>query len=317
MTWLQLRLDTNPGNVAALEDLMLATGAVAVTMEDNADQPVLEPAVGETPLWGQTRLTGLYPADADMEEVLQAFPAQLLQQTNQRVEILEDKDWEREWIQHYQPMQFGRRLWVCPSWLAPPDPDAVNLLLDPGLAFGTGTHPTTALCLRELDGMQLDHQTVVDYGCGSGILAVAALKLGASRVLGGHPGQRVAQRPPCRAPARGTARASGATSLEPAGRARYRQYPGRAPHRLVRHLAAVFEARRHAVTVGAAAEPGGCTVRPLCGSHHYTSGWRTGRLGMFARGAFYRLMALYKWSAALANGTMPGYRNRPERAPAK
>jgi ribosomal protein L11 methyltransferase len=184
MNWLQLRLDTNPDSVAALEDLMLASGAVAVTMEDNADQPVLEPNLGETPLWGQTRLTGLYPADADMEEVLQAFPAQLLQQTNQRVEILEDKDWEREWIQHYQPMQFGRRLWVCPSWLAPPDPDAVNLLLDPGLAFGTGTHPTTALCLCELDGMRLDHQTVVDYGCGSGILAVAALKLGASRVLG-------------------------------------------------------------------------------------------------------------------------------------
>jgi len=184
MTWLQLRLDTNPDNVAALEDLMLATGAVAVTMEDNADQPVLEPAVGETPLWGQTRLTGLYPADADMDEVLQAFPGQFLQQTNQRVEILEDKDWEREWMQHYQPMQFGQRLWVCPSWLEPPDPDATNLLLDPGLAFGTGTHPTTALCLRELDSMQLDHQTVVDYGCGSGILAVAALKLGASRVLG-------------------------------------------------------------------------------------------------------------------------------------
>jgi ribosomal protein L11 methyltransferase len=184
MTWLQLRLDTNPDSVAALEDLMLATGAVAVTMEDNADQPVLEPAVGETPLWRQTRLTGLYPADADMDEVLQAFPTELLQQVNQRVEILEDKDWEREWMQHYQPMQFGQRLWVCPSWLAPPDPDAVNLLLDPGLAFGTGTHPTTALCLLELDGMQLDDQTVVDYGCGSGILAVAALKLGASRVLG-------------------------------------------------------------------------------------------------------------------------------------
>ena len=184
MTWLQLRLDTNPGNVAALEDLMLATGAVAVTMEDNADQPVLEPAVGETPLWGQTRLTGLYPADTDMDEVLRAFPPPLLQQANQRVEILEDKDWEREWMQHYQPMQFGQRLWVCPSWLAPPDPEAVNLLLDPGLAFGTGTHPTTALCLRELDGMKLDDQTVVDYGCGSGILAVAALKLGANRVLG-------------------------------------------------------------------------------------------------------------------------------------
>ena len=184
MTWLQLRLDTRPDQVETLEQLMLATGAVAVTMEDNADQPVLEPGVGETPLWGQTRLTGLYPADTAMAEVLAGFPAELLQGANQRVEILEDKDWEREWMQHYRPMPFGRRLWVCPSWLEPPDPAAVNLLLDPGLAFGTGTHPTTALCLGELDGMALDQASVVDYGCGSGILAVAALRLGASRALG-------------------------------------------------------------------------------------------------------------------------------------
>ena len=184
MTWLQLRLDTQPAQVEALESLMLATGAVAVTMEDNADQPVLEPGVGETPLWGQTRLTGLYPADTAMAGVLAAFPAELLQQANQRVEILEDKDWEREWMQHYRPMAFGRRLWVCPSWLEPPDPNAVNLLLDPGLAFGTGTHPTTALCLAELDGMALDGACVVDYGCGSGILAVAALRLGARAALG-------------------------------------------------------------------------------------------------------------------------------------
>jgi ribosomal protein L11 methyltransferase len=184
MTWLQLRLDTRPDQVETLEQLMLATGAVAVTMEDNADQPVLEPGVGETPLWGQTRLTGLYPADTAMAEVLAGFPTELLQGANQRVEILEDKDWEREWMQHYRPMPFGRRLWVCPSWLEPPDPTAVNLLLDPGLAFGTGTHPTTALCLGELDGMALDQTSVVDYGCGSGILAVAALRLGAVRALG-------------------------------------------------------------------------------------------------------------------------------------
>jgi ribosomal protein L11 methyltransferase len=184
MTWLQLRLDTRPEQVETLEQLMLATGAVAVTMEDNADQPVLEPGVGETPLWGQTRLTGLYPADTAMAEVLAGFPEELLQGANQRVEILEDKDWEREWMQHYRPMPFGRRLWVCPSWLEPPDPTAVNLLLDPGLAFGTGTHPTTALCLGELDRMELDQTSVVDYGCGSGILAVAALRLGAVRALG-------------------------------------------------------------------------------------------------------------------------------------
>lgn len=184
MSWIQLRLDTSPTQVESLEERMLGSGAVAVTMEDNADQPVLEPGVGETPLWGQTRLTGLYPADTDMASVLTHFPQDILLRANQRIEILEDKDWEREWMQHYQPMQFGKRLWVCPSWLAPPVPDAVNLLLDPGLAFGTGTHPTTALCLGELDGMPLDDQVVVDYGCGSGILAVAALKLGACEGLG-------------------------------------------------------------------------------------------------------------------------------------
>ena len=184
MTWLQLRLDTRRSDVAALEEQLLATGAVAVTLEDNADQPLLEPGVGETPLWNQTRITGLYGADTDMKCVLRDIPANLLQQANQRVEILEDKDWEREWMQHYQPMQFGRRLWVCPSWLEPPQPDAVNLLLDPGLAFGTGTHPTTALCLGQLDSMSLAGQTIVDYGCGSGILAVAALKLGAILALG-------------------------------------------------------------------------------------------------------------------------------------
>ena len=183
MTWLQLRLDTQPGEIESLEERMLATGAVAVTMEDNADQPVLEPGVGETPLWGQVRLTGLYPADTDMDQVLTAFPPQQLRQANQRVEILEDKDWEREWMQHYRPMPFGKRLWVCPSWLQPPDPGAINLLLDPGLAFGTGTHPTTALCLAQLDSMDLDGCDIVDYGCGSGILAVAALRLGAAFAL--------------------------------------------------------------------------------------------------------------------------------------
>ena len=183
MTWLQLRLDTRPACVEPLEDTLLATGAVAVTLEDNADQPVLEPAVGETPLWNQTRLTALYPADSDMDRVLAELPEDLLEGSNQRVEILEDKDWEREWMQHYQPMQFGERLWICPSWLEPPDPTAVNLLLDPGLAFGTGTHPTTALCLEALDGISPEGLQVADYGCGSGILAVAALKLGARDAL--------------------------------------------------------------------------------------------------------------------------------------
>ena len=163
---------------------MLTSGAVAVTMEDNADEPVLEPGVGETPLWGHTRLTGLYPADTDMDQVLHSFAPEALKLAGHRIEILEDKDWEREWMQHYHPMQFGPRLWVCPSWMDPPDPDGVNLLLDPGLAFGTGTHPTTAMCLSQLDRMNLKDSVIVDYGCGSGILVVATLKLGAARALG-------------------------------------------------------------------------------------------------------------------------------------
>ncbi|MCB1688938.1 MAG: 50S ribosomal protein L11 methyltransferase [Halioglobus sp.] len=184
MTWLQLRVDAQRPEIAEWDDALLASGAVAVTLEDNADQPLLEPGVGETPMWNLTRITGLYPADTDMKRVMQDLPEHLLQTSNPRVEILEDKDWEREWMQHYQPMHFGERLWVCPSWLEPPDPNAVNLMLDPGLAFGTGTHPTTALCLTQLDSLALSGQTIVDYGCGSGILAVAALKLGAARALG-------------------------------------------------------------------------------------------------------------------------------------
>ena len=183
MTWLQLRLDTRPEQVGELEDRLLASGAVAVTLQDNADQPVLEPAVGETPLWRETGLTALFPADTDMAAVLAQLPQGLLATANHRVEILEDKDWEREWMQHYQPMRFGERLWICPSWLEPPEPDAINLLLDPGLAFGTGTHPTTALCLEAIDGLRPVGLHVVDYGCGSGILAAAALKLGALDAL--------------------------------------------------------------------------------------------------------------------------------------
>ena len=183
MPWLQLRLDTDPAEIQQLEDLMLYAGAVAVTMEDNADEPVLEPGVGETPLWGKTRLSGLFDASIDVDALLSAFSTRTLEQCNHRIEILEDKDWEREWMQHYQPMQFGDTLWICPSWLEPPDPLATNLLLDPGLAFGTGTHPTTALCLQEIAGMTLAGLQVVDYGCGSGILGVAALKLGAMHAL--------------------------------------------------------------------------------------------------------------------------------------
>lgn len=181
MAWLQLRLDCDPASADALEDTLLSVGALSVTLEDRADQPLLEPRVGETPLWDAIRLTGLFPADTDMGPVLNALPAD--RRDAARTEILEDKDWEREWMSHYEPMAFGERLWICPSWKTPPDPDAVNLLLDPGLAFGTGTHPTTAMCLEAVDRFTAPGQQVVDYGCGSGILGIAALKLGARHLL--------------------------------------------------------------------------------------------------------------------------------------
>ncbi|WP_432696462.1 50S ribosomal protein L11 methyltransferase [Marinobacterium sp. YM272] len=190
MPWLQIKVETAPDQAEHYEDLLLAAGCAAVTYQDAADQPIFEPDLGTTPLWNSTVVTGLFAAEHDLKETLallalaqQQLPAGQGPLPQFKAEILEDKDWEREWMESYHPMQFGQRLWVCPSWREAPDPDAVNMMLDPGLAFGTGTHPTTALCLEWLDGQPLDDQLVVDYGCGSGILGIAALLLGAREVV--------------------------------------------------------------------------------------------------------------------------------------
>ena len=185
MTWLQLRLDTRAEQAPEAEDAMLALGAAAVTLEDNADQPLF---AGDSPteeLWQHTRVSGLFPADTDLDGLTSALRHNLAEDPGDalRAEILEDKDWEREWMQHYRPLKFGERLWLCPSWLEPPEPEAVTLMLDPGLAFGTGTHPTTAMCLELLAQEPLIGKRVVDFGCGSGLLGIAALLLGASEVL--------------------------------------------------------------------------------------------------------------------------------------
>lgn len=183
MPWLQLKVATTRAQTEAVEDALMAAGAVSVTVEDNADQPILEPAVGETPLWNHTRVTGLFDAATDTDQATVIATASFADHLpNYRWELLEDKDWERQWMDSFHPMQFGQRLWICPSWTQPPDNNAVNLMLDPGLAFGTGTHPTTALCLQWLDGCDLDNKTVIDFGCGSGILGIAALLLGARYV---------------------------------------------------------------------------------------------------------------------------------------
>ncbi len=177
MPWIQLKLNTTGSQAEDLSDALVESGAVSVTFQDTHDNPVFEPLPGETLLWGDTDVIGLYDAETDMAEVVAILEQHPLLGSGFRhkIEQLEDKDWEREWMDNFHPMRFGERLWICPSWRDVPDPDAVNVMLDPGLAFGTGTHPTTALCLQWLDGLDLAGKTVIDFGCGSGILAIAAL----------------------------------------------------------------------------------------------------------------------------------------------
>lgn len=185
MAWLQLKISTSKTHVDAFEDELLKQGALCVTLSDNADQPILEPALGETPLWNETQITGLFDANIETQVVSKNLkPLQEETQSKIRWEQLEDKDWIRAWMDDFKPIQCGDNLWICPSWCEPPKPDAVNLKLDPGLAFGTGTHPTTFLCLQWLDTIQCQGKTAIDFGCGSGILGIAALLLGAETVQG-------------------------------------------------------------------------------------------------------------------------------------
>ncbi|OLO03861.1 MULTISPECIES: 50S ribosomal protein L11 methyltransferase [Salinicola] len=190
MAWLQLKASIAPEQAEWLEELLLAEGASAITLQDAHDEPVFEPDRGTTPLWTETVLTGLYDdlndVEAMIERVQRAWAEQSPDEPSPQIEyeLLADRDWEREWMDGFEPLRMGKRLWIVPSWHEAPDPDAVNLLLDPGLAFGTGTHPTTALCLGWLDAQDLAQRQVLDYGCGSGILAIAALKLGADTAVG-------------------------------------------------------------------------------------------------------------------------------------
>lgn len=183
--WLQFTANVDESVAEQVSDAFMELGALSVSFEDAGDQPLYEPLPGETPLWELTRIIALFDEDAVNDDIYltlnSAFPGKL--HNWERVTV-EDRAWERVWMEHFHPMQFGQRLWVIPTGFDYPEGDFVSVLLDPGLAFGTGTHPTTALCLTWLEGQNLSGMNIMDYGCGSGILGIAALKLGASSVVG-------------------------------------------------------------------------------------------------------------------------------------
>ncbi|WPL16659.1 Ribosomal protein L11 methyltransferase [Thiorhodovibrio winogradskyi] len=202
MAWLQLALIGAREQVPLIEAALESAGALAITLDDPEDPgqttpstnlELLEPAPGATPLWALVRITALFEdapaARLRAEQTADQLHAALA--APPRLEPLADQVWERAWLAHWQPRRFGRRLWVCPHGQAPSEPECpsdhaleqVIVALDPGLAFGTGSHPTTALCLEWLDSIDLVGKTLLDYGCGSGILAIAALKLGAARAI--------------------------------------------------------------------------------------------------------------------------------------
>jgi ribosomal protein L11 methyltransferase len=186
MPWLEVSIRVSAAAVEPAEAALEQLGALAITLEDAADNPVLEPAPGSTPLWPAVQLRGLFEADADRKRIVEGLQAIPGAQRPGHIDWREigERDWSRAWMDRFRPMQFGRRLWIVPTNMQiPPAPKNVEIRLDPGLAFGTGTHPTTALCLEWLDGHDVRNRRVVDYGCGSGILGVAAALLGAAAVV--------------------------------------------------------------------------------------------------------------------------------------
>ncbi len=183
MPWLQLTLKTDAQHASQIETLLEEAGALAVSLADAADDPLYEPLPGTQPVWPQTCVIGLFEEFADPLAIIATLTQALDEPPGWQVQRVEDQAWERAWLDNFHPLSCGTRLWICPHGQQAPTPDAVTLWMDPGLAFGTGTHPTTALCLEWLDASLSAGATVIDYGCGSGILGLAALRLGAAQVF--------------------------------------------------------------------------------------------------------------------------------------
>lgn len=184
MPWLKLKLRVDQVHAEALAEALEEWGALSVSLEDAANQPLFESHRDKNPLWFHVKVTGLFPEHTDTNDILARTRVvlNLPESPAHEIDLLGDEDWAHSWMAHYKPLLVGRNLWVVPSWCTPPELNAVNLILDPGLAFGTGDHPTTALCLDWLSEQTLAGKTILDYGCGSGILSIAAVKLNARKV---------------------------------------------------------------------------------------------------------------------------------------
>ena len=185
MAWQQLRVQVRSDQIEPVERLLLEHGGLSISYLDAEDQAVFQKEPGSTPLWDLVDLVCLFEQDSNLDGLLFLLQHHRAIEDKQTLslEILEDQAWERSWMSDFKAMQFGERLWVCPSWQEPPDANAINIMLDPGLAFGSGSHATTSLCLQWLERNVSRDSTVIDYGCGSGILAIAAALLGAPRVV--------------------------------------------------------------------------------------------------------------------------------------
>lgn len=184
MAWWQLSVQSSAAELEQTEDSLLELGAVAITLSDAKDEPLYEPLPGDTPIWQHSIVTGLFtqqhPLEVLYDGLIQRLPEHQIHSAKKT--IVDDQDWSRVHLKYFNPIRCAPKLWVVPSWHETPDPTAVNIQLDPGLAFGTGGHATTALCLSWLGENDIQGKSVIDYGCGSGILAIAAYKLGASEL---------------------------------------------------------------------------------------------------------------------------------------
>ncbi|ELA08326.1 ribosomal protein L11 methyltransferase [Moraxella macacae 0408225] len=181
MAWQQLHIQCKKSQAEIAETLLLEADALSISLDDAGDQPLFEPLPGESPLWDNVIVSALFDTSVNLENISQSIANQVIA-TRVWQSCVDDKDWEREWMKNYYPIECANNLWITPKWLTPPKPDALNIMMDPGLAFGTGYHATTRLCIDWLTEQDLTDKIVLDYGCGSGILGIVALKRGAKAV---------------------------------------------------------------------------------------------------------------------------------------